>query len=320
MPAPSSSVATLRPELAGSFEEFSLAMNRQRMISLRVFTPIDVARASGQFGRIKLEELLQGGNTLRSPGGGYNRGDWTFEPANFATVEHGWEEPVDDNESQLYQDFFDAEMVSAARARNFVMQNQESRVAALSIGSGAISTTAGSDWGVPATGVPITDVETAIQAVRTQSGLIANAAIMSWEAFRKARNTDQVVDRIKFWGGQDPNPDAIDEQALAQALGIEEVIVSSMQENTAAEGQSPTIGDIWDVTRCLVCRVARTIDIREPCLGRVFHWSDDGSQIGGMMESYRDEPNRSDIVRVRHQVDEVQLYAAAAHIMTGITT
>jgi hypothetical protein len=58
----------------------------------------------------------------------------------------------------------------------------------------------------------------------------------------------------------------------------------------------------------------------EPCIGRMFHWSEDGSSPGGTVESYRDEIVRGNIIRVRHDVDEVVLYPQAGHLVSNITT
>jgi hypothetical protein len=68
----------------------------------------------------------------------------------------------------------------------------------------------------------------------------------------------------------------------------------------------------------MICRVATTADPREPCIARTFHWADDGSQIGGTAETYRDETKRSDIVRVRHDVDEIVMYTEMGHLIGGI--
>ena len=70
----------------------------------------------------------------------------------------------------------------------------------------------------------------------------------------------------------------------------------------------------------MVARVARSNDLREPCVGRIIHWGEDGSQIGGAMESYYSPETRADIIRCRHQVDEKILYPAAADLLSNITT
>ena len=46
----------------------------------------------------------------------------------------------------------------------------------------------------------------------------------------------------------------------------------------------------------------------------------DGSSIGGTVESYRDENVRANIIRVRHDVDELVLYPQAGHLLSNITT
>ena len=56
-----------------------------------------------------------------------------------------------------------------------------------------------------------------------------------------------------------------------------------------------------------------------PCIGRCFHYAEDGSEEMGHIETYRDEPVRSDIVRVRHEIDEQVLLVAAGHLLDNIT-
>ena len=51
--------------------------------------------------------------------------------------------------------------------------------------------------------------------------------------------------------------------------------------------------------------------------GRTFHWTADGSQIGGLVETYRDERIRGDVVRVRNQVDVNQVIAECGYLITG---
>jgi len=130
MPSPSSSLATLRPDLAGSLMEFDLQMNLNGFVGSSVLPVTNVDRESGKFGKISLESLLQNSNTKRAAGAGYSRGNWTFTDASFACEEYGQEEPVDDREARIYADYFDAELVSTLRARSTIMVEAEKRIAA----------------------------------------------------------------------------------------------------------------------------------------------------------------------------------------------
>lgn len=322
MPAPSSSLSTQRPDLSGSFMEFDLAMNAQGYIATQVLPVMEVAKASGNFGRIPVEQLLQQPDTARAPGTGYARGKWKFTPDTYLTKEHGWEEPVDDNEAQMYADYFDAEQVSAMRAYSIILGNLERRVAAAvfntSTWTGASLTTAVSTpWSTKASATPMADVAAAIDKVYTNSGLWPNTVIMSRQLFREARECAEIIDRLKYNGLTDVKPANMTAQILAQVFDVERVLVAGSTKNSANEGQTASLASNWDATMCMVCRTVTMNDIREPGLGRVFHWSEDGSQIGGTAETYRDETVRGNVVRVRHQTAEKILLTEAGHLLTS---
>ena len=326
MPSPSSSLSTQRPDIAESFMEFDLEMDARGFIASQVFPVVEVASQAGNFGKIPIEQLLQQRSTSRAPGSGYSRGNWTFEPATYATMEHGAEEPVDDRERQMYREYFDAEMVAASRAYSAVLRNAEERVADAVFNTttwtGATLTTGIThEWDDATNAVPLTDVEAAVQQIYDNSGLWANALIVNRKVFRNLRNVDQVVDRIEATGaGNAAKASDVTPQMLAQAFDLDYVIVAGSSKNSAIEGQSASVAQIWSDEYAMVCRVATTGDFREPCIGRTFHWGEDGSSIGGTIESYRDETVRGDVIRVRHDVDEVVLYPQAGHLLSNITT
>lgn len=325
MPSPSSSLASQRNDLASSLMAFDTAMDREGYIASKVLPVVDVAKQAGNFGKIPLAQLLQERETARAPGGGYSRGKWKFDPATYACDEHGAEEPVDDREAKMYAEYFDAELVSTERAYASVLRNQEKRVADLIFNTttwtgSSLTTAVGTPWSTIATAVPITNVEAAVQKVYDGSGLKANALICNWKVFRNLRNCTQIVDRIASAGaGSATKASDITPQMLAQVFDLDFVFVAGGSKNTAAEGQTATVGQIWSSSYAMVCRVATGSDFREPCIGRIFHWAEDGSTIGGTVESYREEQTRSNIVRVRHDVDELVLYAQAGHLLSNIT-
>ncbi len=326
MPSPSTSLATQRPDIAESFMEFDLAMDMAGYVSTKVFPVVEVQKQSGNFGKIPLEQLLKKRETKRAPGGGYSRSEFTFDDAAYACEEHGAEEPVDDREAEMYAEYFDAEVVSGQRAMADVMRNAEKRVADAVFNTttwtgGSLTTAITHEWDDAANAVPIDNVEAAVQAIYDNSGLWANALIVNRKVFRNLRVCDQIRDRVSSNGaGSSELQGLISVQQLAQAFDLEHIIVAGGSENTANEGQSASIGQLWSGEYAMVCKVANSNDFREPCIGRTFHWGADGSTIGGTVESYRDESVRSDIVRVRHDVDEIVLYPEAGHLLSNITT
>ena len=319
MPKPSTQLSRSRPDIADSMMEFDLQANNNKMAATQVFPVFEANGQAGNFGRITIENLLEESKTDRASGASYGRGDYEFEDVYFATREQGWEEPVDDRDKKIYADYFDAEMVAAERARAKVLINQEKRVAAATFGNGSITTTAaGTVWSTHASATPVAKIETAVQAVWGRTGLWPNALVLSYLLFRELRACTDVLDRIESAGaGDQTRATDVTVAQLAAVLDLDYIIVAGGSRNTAQKGQTASVAQIWDKTKCMVGRVATGNDLKEPCVGRTFHWSEDGSSIGGTVESYREEQSRSEIIRVRHETHEVAIYPEAAQLITG---
>jgi hypothetical protein len=326
MPSPSSSLSTLRPDLTGSLEEFDLAMDRLGFVGLRVAPVLDVAKSTGTFGRIPIEQLLQSRDTARAPGSGYARGTFKFTPDTFTTTEHGAEEDVDDNEAENYIEYLDAEMIANERALDAVLRNHEQRVANLVFNTStwtgsALTTAITHEWDDATNAVPITDIEAAVRKVWSGSGIWPNTLIVNRHVFRNLRLCQQVKDAISASGaGMPTRLEDITVKMLQSVFDIPNIIVASSATNTAKEGQDVTIGKIWSDEYAMVCHIAESNDLRRPTLARTFHWAADGSQVQGTVETYRDESKRSNVVRVRHQVGEKVMYKEVGHLLSNVTT
>lgn len=324
MPSPTTALTTLRPDLA-SFLEFDLESDRNGYVAQKVFPVIDVASQAGVYGVIPVEQLLQQRVTRRAPGSGYSRGSFTFTTATYACEEHGAEEPVDDRQAKMYREYFDAEQVATMRAFSSILRNAEQRVCdtvfnTTTYTGASLTTAVGTKWNSYSNAVPLDNVLAARNKVYDNSGIWANALIVNQKVFYHLRRCEQVIDAIESNGaGQAAKQSDITADLVAQALGLDMVIVAGASRNSATEGATATPAQIWGDTLAMVCRVATTNDMQEPCIGRTFHWSEDGSSIGGTVESYRDEVVRSNIIRVRHDVDEVLLYTELGHLLSNIT-
>lgn len=321
MASPSSSLATLRPDLADSVQEFDLGMNLNNFIAQRVFPVFNVAKKSGSYGVIPIEQLLQERDTLRAPGAKYSRGSFTFEPASYACLEHGAEEPIDDEEAEMYVEYFDMEAVSAARAQSAVMVNYEKRVAAATFNTATFSpTTITHEWDDETNAVPIKDVHDAQIRMLEDVGIWANALVINQKVFKNLRRTDEIIAAITSSGAGDPGKQRdISVQQIAQAFDLDFVIVGGGIRNSAIQGQDASPEQIWSDEYAWIGKVAVTGDIREPCVGRTFHYAGTGSQMGGVFEVYRDETIRGDVVRNRQDTDEKLIYAAG-QLLDNITT
>lgn len=321
-PSPSTAVANLRPDISGMLMEYDLEANQQRMIGLQVFPVFEVGLQAGPFGKITVESLLRAVSTERGSGTAYQTTEFEFTTDSYATSENGLVVPVDRRNAQIYANYFSAEVVAAKLARHGVMVNQERRIAAKVFNSGTFSPTAvTNEWDDATNATPITDVEAAVQRLYAK-GVLANAIVINWSVFRNLRNCAQIIDRISSNGaGQATKPTDITVSQLAQTFDLRHVIVAGAQYNSAAQGQTASISAAWSGEYAMVCRIAEAGEsIEMPCLGRTFHWGEDGSQIGGTFESYYDEDIRGDKVRCRMETDEKLMYSDAGELLSNITT
>lgn len=327
MPAPSSTIYGYRPDL-DTWAEYDLEANQKGFVSAAIAPSIDVALVSDNPGKIPIEQLLKiGDGKPRAARAGYPRGSWTFTTWGYTCQEYGWEEPVDERERAIYANFFDAEQFTTLRAFNNVRLNAEKRMADLLFsatwtGGGAslytdVGTTewAQANW---AAATPVDHVEAAVRKVHSNSGVWPNAMILNRTKFRDLRQCAQIRERIVASGAGSPaKASDITPEMLALVFDLDRVVVAGGDRDSATEGQSTVIASIWG-DYAMVCKIATSKDIREPCIARSFHFAADGSQEQGAVEVYREDQTRSDIVRVRHDVDEVVMYTELGHLIGGI--
>lgn len=333
----SPSVAITRFDLSLSYAEFSLVASRAGFIGLQVLPPVGVAKDSGSFLKIDVENLLRKvEDTQREPRSTYNRDTFQWKTDSYDAKEHGVEEIVDDLLIERYGDILRAESIAVSRAVHRVLQALENSIGAAvfntSTWTGAALTTAASvAWTTPATAVPITDIDNAINKVKTSSGEAPNTLVLSDYALQKFKRTAQVQDLLKYSGADDPkNLGAIN--ALKTMFELENVFVAKSFKNTADEGQTAVFSRFWDATMAMVCHVRDDgmdgdLESMEPCIGRTIFASEGNASIPGagdgeeslIMEEYREENRRGGIIRARNKRHVKVLHAEAGHLITGVT-
>lgn len=146
-------------------------------------------------------------------------------------------------------------------AKNIMLRNmlqREIRVAdqIMTSGNWASANTAAATaaWSNHTTGVPLTDIQTAREAVPAggdeDSLLIGVCAL---EVFHDLISHPQIRDLHGTMTGQ------INASTLASYLGLDELLVSDAQKNTANTGQAVSLSRIWLATAFAMVRVPRTL-------------------------------------------------------------
>lgn len=321
MAAPSST-SFQRPDLGQAFGEFDLEASHAGLIGPSVLRIFNSEVGFGNFSKIPVEELLKEHDYKRAARAGYQRDDLSFEQDSFLCEERGVEELLDDRERAIYGYTFRADMVQAMRARDKILRNFERDVAtavfnATTWTGAALTTAVGTEWSTQASSTPVQDVRDAAQKVRESSGQIPNAVIMGWEVWNNLQTNAEVVDRIKYSGRDDPKDVSL--AALAALFGVDQVLVGGGIRNTANAGATASLADIWSSEYVMVAKLATSDDLMEPCIGRTFHFTADGSSPSVAFEQYRDEKVRSDVMRGRMDYHTKIIYPQAGHLLSNIT-
>lgn len=321
MPRPTSATTIQRPDLGAIAFEYMMEASQLGFIGLQIMPLFEVPQQSADYPIIPIEALLKLQDTARAPRGNYNRSDYEFEMGTYACKEHGWEEPVDDVEAALYRRFFDAEEVAVKRAVDIILRAQEARIAAKVFNTGNITNTAAVaiEWDTAATAVPRSDVNTAKEAMRAATGLTPNALVISHKVFSSLLVCKSITDALQYTNPLQINSEEAQRRLLSQYFGLE-VLVGNAIKDGKKKGQSYSISDIWDDEYAGLFKLsAGGQDLREPCLGRTFLWTED-SPSNTVTEQYREDKIRSNVYRIRHNVDECFIFTGAGYLLSNITT
>lgn len=316
--------AQLRPELGASLMEWDNEAAERGMVASLLMRPKAVPVQNGYVGVVSLEEMMKDSVvTDRASNGGYSRSDTKFTNFSFSTAEYGHEEVVSDRDARLYSMYLDAEIAAASRIRGILMRRLEKEVLdALGSTSTFANAGAGAVWTAAGTDV-LTDVRTNMLAVRDACGMEPDTLVIGMKVFRALLQNTAIIERMKYWGGDDPKVGSMRANSglLARALGIDRVVVAGMMRNSAEEGQSASLASIWDETKAGFYVTAKTDDIKEPCIGRNFIWTQDGANPDGsvLFESYREERERGNVIRGRHESGVKVFYAECGRILTAVS-
>lgn len=314
-----------------TFAQLDLEMNRRGYIGLLIMPLLNVNVSNGVYRRILLRSLLAAAGTDSSRGanGGYNESNYEFTDASFVTREYGWKHRVDDAELAFYgDDPMLGEMMATNRCWEVLLNHMEARIIAALVTAtvtASQTTAAGVTWDTPATAVPIDNIFAACEAVRARTGIYPNTVAMSRTTFRRCRRTAQVKNEIMASGaGSEANQSKVTAEKLAELFDVERVVISNAVRNVANVGQNASLASVFPDNQVWVGVTApQNSDIQTPSAGRLIHWGGDGSQdMGegrvGVVETYRDDDKRADMVRVRNNTAEHVQYLECAQVVTGV--
>lgn len=313
------SYSTPRPDLGAAWQEYmSSAGFAPEFGALEIAPYVPVAKQAGYFSVITRETALTQADTKRASKAAYNRATIGAEDASYSCEEYGLEGVVDDRERALYASDFDCEQAILMQIARKVRLAQELRMKSLIFNT--TTWTASALYTDVSSSAPFdtisSDVIGAILAakekVRLGTGMLANALIIARSQVENMLKNTAI--RGCFPASSVISVDLL-RNNLASIFGLEKLIILNAVYNTADEGQTASLSEVWTDDYCMVARVANQGDpLSEPCVARSFLWTADSSSEL-VVEQYREEQVRGTVLRCRHDVDEIVLGAAFGHLL-----
>jgi hypothetical protein len=310
---------TIRGDIAQAVYEGR--SNRQNLFIGAEVMPIYVADVrSGEYLKINLgqSEALNDDATKIAPGSAYPRVSRKFVSDTYTTTEFGLEEILPDATQRDLARFLDVEVAVADMLLNQIQIGHEARVAALTYAANGLTAISGvatySEANITSFDLPA-DVAAA-KLELAKFGVLPNTLVMSATIFERVRRSTKVQNQM-FGVVATDSTRLLSEQEVAQAVGVDKVLVGRAPRNTAKKGQAYSGGFVWGDAHIALAFTSGG-EFAAGGFGRTILWGAD-SPVPFVAETYRDEARRSNVLRVRQHVSEKVIDGSSIiRITTGL--
>jgi len=188
---------------------------------------------------------------------------------------------------------------------DMLMRDQEVRIAnqvtsITNIGSGVILSGANL-WSNYVSSDPVADVTTGHAFIRSNTGLVANTALMDWDTYQTVRRHPVMLDMYKYTQGG-----LVNDAELREVFKVDRILVSNAIRNAALEGATASMVNIWG-NNFLLCHVSpNPTGLRTATFGLAFRWLSPDLPAPWGVRVYDDpDPGKKvEVIEAGYYVDE----------------
>ena len=219
---------------------------------------------------------------------GYGASTTTYD-----TIEYGFEKLLGDPIVAGSQFPDDQEEVAAEFIANLIQLEMEKLVAAEFFVASKWNTdntlSGTSQWSDQDASDPIADMQTAKRTIRREVGSNPNLLAVGALAWEKLQEHPLLIDKYKH-----TSPGPLNQAQVADALGIDEIVVMDSVEETTAQGGAGTRADIWTDNALVLVRNQPGLMVKNG--GYMVMWNEKGN-IPWSIDTYREEKTRGNVTR-----------------------
>jgi hypothetical protein len=251
---------------------------------------------------------------LHAPTASFKRSETVISNDNFYAQDYGIEELIADTDLAMYGGTFPAQQIATERAVRIVLWNHENRVKALATSGAVPSSSPSTKWDA-ANSTPIEDIQAAQEAIEDATGVKPDTLVLPRSVIRVLRNHSTITSKLVYTS----STGFVSNEQLAGVLNVGRIVEAGTQYNTANEGQTASIAELWGDSVILAVTNASQ-DLRAINFGRTFNWTapeGSGPQGYGVFE-YREDPRASVVVRARQFTDEKLTMPTAGYHLSNV--
>lgn len=310
----SGSYATPRADLGEALIEYKRD-GEGGFITSKILPTLAVPKKTATFSAFTRGSILLSADVKRAPRGKYNRVEGQAADHTYDCQNYGIEQAIDDSERQFFSNDFDSDLMALMMAMGRIKRAQEIRTAAALFSTSKFT---GSNYDDYSSTAPWTNVSTDVvgqvldakEASRRQTGLSPNTMVVGRPVFNLLKKNQDIKNRrnVTIVLSEQEQTDS-----MREIFGVEQFLIADEVYNSAAEGATASVTDIWAKQYCLLAYCAKPgAPLSEPSLGRLIQWD---FLPENQVTSYREEKIRSDIIRVEHFVHEFIYDPAYGHLL-----
>jgi len=285
-----------------ALSNISMAYKNDNYVADKVFPLVNVDKQSDYYFKFTKDFWFRNSVERRGPGGKYPEGGLEVSAEQYVCINKGLSFPLPRETSDNQDAGIDLEADGAEwLADQFALDREvalAAKIFATSTAWASSTTLSGtSQWSDYANSDPISNIETAREAVKKLIGRNPNVLLMGAEVWDKLKWHPDILDIYKH-----TEKAILTKDMVAKVFdGIEQLLVGDAIVNASAEGVAFSGGYIWP-KRVLVAYITKTPSLRTPSAGYTFSWKQSGFTIP--IKRVPDELRNRDVLLADHAFDQ----------------
>ncbi len=286
-------------------------------IGAEILPPAPLRLPTGHYPKITVAtgDLMRAAQSQRAPGAGFVRTQAAVNDGTLSLVQYAEELQIPDEQEMLYDDYFSLEQVYSTEGRNKLLRLNEVLVSGAIFNTGnfdAVNSGVAYTTGNLATLSLIADIIAAIRRVKARGEMADTIVIpgVVWDVVRLGTLVQA------FIAGANQPGAVVSDSTLQVAFlpyGIKKVYIADSYVNQSINNDDTILNPIWPKTYVWVGSV-KPGQLQAGGVGRTFFWEKEGPFMN--VSSYRDEPKKSNIIRVMSTIQAAIVNGRAGTLIT----